>query len=212
MTGIVTEVKYVLDVLSSISSYFHKSGMRTAELQTVAKENNLKLCSIPKIFMIRWTEWTHSTVVAVLKSWNALVIYFVKNEKDPSAAGHANFLKNFCYRQLIAFVADVLHIYHRFHKKVQSESLTIVNLAKYIDLLTSALNGLRDNNLVGGWAEQLKQNIINDENDGGTFLKGIEIVTENSTRSHHKRDFSEIRCAILNTLIAFKNVSSLTKI
>lgn len=123
----------------------------------------------------------------VLKSWNALVIYFQSHKQEAEAVGYGNFLRSFEYMQLIVFVADVLLIYQRFNKKVQSDSLTIASLAKYVDTLRVKLNGLRGNNLVGGWAEQLDNTCVFERDK--TLVKGIEMITQNYTRSSGKRNF-----------------------
>ena len=62
--------------LSGISSYFAKSGVRCTKLKNITEHNNLIVCSFPKIFKILWSEFTHQQVESILKSWNALIIYF----------------------------------------------------------------------------------------------------------------------------------------
>ena len=57
--------------LRGISSYLAKSGVRCRELK-----HNLIVCTFPNIFEIRWNEFTHQLVESILKSWNALLIYF----------------------------------------------------------------------------------------------------------------------------------------
>lgn len=47
-------IKTVLNTLSSISSYFHKSAIRKNELKKIAEEKNLSVLSFPKLFTIRW--------------------------------------------------------------------------------------------------------------------------------------------------------------
>ena len=54
--------------LSGISSYFAKSGVRCRELKNIAEYNNLIVCSFPKIFEIRWSEFTHQLIESILKS------------------------------------------------------------------------------------------------------------------------------------------------
>lgn len=46
----IWQVNKVLSVLSSISSYFHQSGLRTSELEEIGKENGLKALRLPKFF------------------------------------------------------------------------------------------------------------------------------------------------------------------
>lgn len=63
-------INTVLDTISSMSSYFHRSGIRMGELRKIATEKNLKLLSIPKLFTIRWTEYSFKILYNLLLSWN----------------------------------------------------------------------------------------------------------------------------------------------
>ena len=74
----VPELNVVFRQLTGLSSLFHKSGLRTRELKSIAAENNLKLLNLPKTFEVRRTEFTTKLVTAVLTSWHALVFYFQK--------------------------------------------------------------------------------------------------------------------------------------
>ena len=64
----ITEIKNILMTLSGISSYFAKSGVIFRDLQNIAEYNNHIVCSFPKIFEIRWSEFTHQLVENILKS------------------------------------------------------------------------------------------------------------------------------------------------
>lgn len=117
LTNRVKEVRKSVEMLSSIASYFHESGLRTQELKQIATERGLKLLSIPKIFKIRWTEWTYTTVVNLLKSWNVLMIYFDKNKNDAKVSGYLTFLSKLENMKLIVFLCDILQIYKRYQKQ-----------------------------------------------------------------------------------------------
>lgn len=160
LTKNVVELRNVFDVLSSISTYLHQSGVRTAEIQKVAKENKLTLLSIPKPKDVRWTEWTHKMVMNLLRSWNVLVIYFRNNKECAIAAGFATYLTSYEKMKLIVFAADLLFIFQRFHKSLQNDNLTIVSLAKNIESLKKSLDRLQNEDLVGGWVEQLEKDTI----------------------------------------------------
>lgn len=58
----VSAINKLLLTLSSISSYFHHSSIRTAELKEIAIKYNLRLLSIPKIFEVRWSHFTFNFV------------------------------------------------------------------------------------------------------------------------------------------------------
>ena len=60
----IPEIKNMLMTLSSISSYFAKSGVRCRELKHIAKYKNIIVCSFEKIFEIRRSEFTHQLLKA----------------------------------------------------------------------------------------------------------------------------------------------------
>lgn len=167
LTNRVPEVKKVLSVISSISTHFRE--LRTEELKKIAEDNKLKLLSIPKIFTIRWTEWTYKTILSVLKSWNAIMIY-CSSADNATATGFHTYLSNLENLKLIVFLADLLQIYQRYHKHVQDDKLTIVSLGKYIKMLKLSLQQLEKDDLIGGWSERLNNDIVIE--DDKVFLKG----------------------------------------
>lgn len=68
LTANVVEVKKNIGTCVSISSYFHQSGLRTKELKQIAEENNCKFISLPYYFEVRWTEFTDSLCLGILKN------------------------------------------------------------------------------------------------------------------------------------------------
>lgn len=68
--------------VSSIALHFNESAMRLEELKKIANENQLKLLKIPKVFTIRWSEWTHTTISNILESWEG---------SDAAATGYGSF-------------------------------------------------------------------------------------------------------------------------
>jgi len=65
-----------LSVLSNIASYFNQSGLRRNELEQIGSDNNLAVFRLPKIFEIRWSQFSFTLIRNVLFSWKALVLYF----------------------------------------------------------------------------------------------------------------------------------------
>ena len=142
MTDAVKEVRKILNELSSIATYFHNSSVRTVELGKIAADFKLTLLSFPTLFEVRWTEWTYTCVKNILRSWNALVIYFEQHKAEPVANGYLKFFTNYDKLKLITFLADLLQIYKHYHKNVQSDSLTIITLDMHVNALKTAINSL----------------------------------------------------------------------
>lgn len=198
------EVEQMLSTLSSISSYFHISWLRMNNLQAIAKQLKLNLRSFPKLFEVRWTEYTFRLVNNILISWNVLVIYFEsQKEKDASASGFFSYLIKYENLKLICFIGDVLLIYSRFHKKMQRNNLTIVSMIRHVDGIKSLLNKIKLHELVGGYEGTLKSSL--EHNDGRLFLKNVEIDTgfNFGTRSSANGNFDKIRSKTIECLLRF---------
>jgi len=119
LTANVIKIKKLIDSCSSISTYFHRSGLRTKELQQTAVENNLTIIRLPKYFEVRWTEFTYSLIYSVLRNWRPLVLFFskkVNEEKCKVSLGFLNFLINYNHLKLLCFVSDLGYIFSRYQK------------------------------------------------------------------------------------------------
>ena len=114
-----------------ISSHFVKSGIRCRELNNIAEYNNLIVYSFSKIFEIRWSEFTHQLVEIILKSWNILMYFNSTTFKE--ARGFSMYLCNEHNLQLLCFIADVLIIFSRYQKKMQSDSTTICDIHQQLN-------------------------------------------------------------------------------
>lgn len=189
----------ILNQISSISSHFHKSGIRVSALMKTATENNLPVLMLPKLFTIRWTEFSHTIINNLLRSWHVLMIYFDANkEADATEMGYFRFLSKI--ENLRIIIADLLQIYSRHHKKTQDDKLTINNLVQNIRSLQNALLGLQDHCLLGRWEETLNHEIR--ENEEGKFtLKRFELSEVSETSRAQKNDFNSIRSDIIISII-----------
>ena len=184
----ISEISHLSQTLGGISSFFHTSGVRTRELNALAAKHGLKCCALPRVFEVRWTEFTSSLINAILTSWRVLVLYF-QESKDKATSGFLMLLTNKCVLELMAFVADVLAVFSRFQKKIQSDSVTLLDLDTEISLVTSKLVKVKETPLLGGWVETLQTQLDSTEEDGQTTyrLKNIALGEEKGgrTKDHH---------------------------
>lgn len=197
-------INKVLNQISSMSSYFHKSGLKTSELRDIAKERNLDFLLIPKLFTIRWTEYSFTIVDNFLTSWEVFMIYFDSHkDTDPIAMGYLNFFSKIENLRVIAFLADLLQIFSRYHKKIQSDNATIVSLVQHLRSLQNALVSLKGQCLIGGREETLKNEIQEEEEEGEDKLKlkGFELLNISERRKGNKTDFKNIRDGIIDTIV-----------
>lgn len=86
-----------------------------------ASEFGVSILSLPKLFEIRWTEFSFTLIKNILVSWNALVIFFQRQKKDAQAAGFYKFLTDLQNLKMISFLTDLLFLVQRFHKKTPRE-------------------------------------------------------------------------------------------
>jgi hypothetical protein len=151
----VRELKHIIVELVAISSFFHTSGLRTRELKSLAQENNLSLLRLPKLFEVRWSEFTYELLNSILTSWNVLVLYFMKST-EKSTIGFKKFLTNYDNLCIIASTADLLFLFSIYQKKLQSDSLTITDMDKLITNVLKQIELLKTQNLLGGWLYTLE--------------------------------------------------------
>lgn len=198
----VGEVAKKLSVLS-FSLYGHSRS--SAGKHCLNHCVNLRLLILPKIFEIRWSQFTFDLARSVLVSWEALVIYFEENKKDADCAGYLNFLTKLETVQLIAFLADVLFVFSRFQKKLQSDDLTLISMKAHTTVVVTTLNGIRSVSLLGGFESNLETQWTR-EPDDKIFLKSFELQQRknvNSRRARATKSFTDVRTNILDALCKF---------
>lgn len=206
----VPEVEEIFNKIVAIGTHFHTSAMRQAELKQIADENGLNLKHLPRLFTVRWTEFSHTLLDSYLISWHAIVLYSEKFADN----SFMRFLTNYKLLKVIAFLADLLIVYSRFQMKLQSDNLHIVSMHHVLIATTEELRQLKTQNLVGGWESTLDASVIVENNDDDdddadeVKLKGIELdLQELERRGAHnkKRDFNKIRSELIDNLLKFMN-------
>jgi len=159
----VVEVKKNIETCVSISSCFHQSRLRTKELKQIAEENNCKFISLPYYFEVRWTEFTHSLCLGILKNWNIFVKYFTKVLEESQDSKHKSatkeflkFLTDYEKLKLLCFVTDLGYLYSRFQKQLQADYVTIYDLEEKKNAVLKCFDNLKNSPLMGSWEETSK--------------------------------------------------------
>lgn len=182
----VPEVSLLFQKLVGLTTFFRRSGLRTRELKNIALEYNLKLLQLPKVFEVRWSQFSYTLLNNVLVSWSCLVNYF-KNSSDKVHVGHFKFLTHEYNIRLMAVLADVLYIFSRYQQQLQSDDLNVISMDEKTMYIINKIEMLKSTPLIGGWVEALdKQVVIN--KDGSLTLNSITIKSIEIPRhkSHHK--------------------------
>lgn len=195
-------IEKVLNKISSIASHFHKSAVRANELKKIAAERSLSVLSLPKLFTIRWTEFSFTLINNLLRSWHLLMIYFDANkESNAIEMGFFKFLSKIENLKVLTFLADLLQVFSRHHKKTQDDKLTIVSLVQSNRSLHNALIDLKERHFLGGCEETL-HNYIQDMNDDGNFiLRGFELLHVDDTQRGNNTGFESIRNGIIDSIV-----------
>jgi len=129
----VPEIPHLVTKLSSLSTFFHTSARRTADLNHVAEENAFAVLRLPRHFEVRWCEFTVLLIDSVLWSWRALVAYFetVQQQTHTSkndATGFQKTLTNLDNIKLMCFLSDVLFLVTNLQKRLQADDICITDL------------------------------------------------------------------------------------
>ena len=105
---------------------------------------------------------------------------------------------------MMCFVADLLSLFKIFQKKLQADSITIVDIDPEVQKLQKRLDNLSKTPLLGGWEEAFKENFDDQSN---TFC-GIQVWvkvrrhSEDNPYATDRRQFSAIQN---NSIAAIKN-------
>lgn len=142
----------------------------------------------------------------MITSWKAVTIFFRNDANDSRSKSRAQskgFLTFLCELEnlkLMAYITDVLYLFQRFHKKVQSNDLTIILLARHIGDIKKSLSDMKAEILIGGCEENLNENST--QVDGKMFLNGIEVFNT-SQRRNKETAFEKLRIPIIDSIIEF---------
>lgn len=198
----VPEVSKVRSILSKMSTHFHFSAIRTAELKKIAADHGSRLLMIPKIFEIRWTDFTFKLLRNVLVSWETLVKYFQENKRNAECAGYLKYLTKLETMKQLAFLADVLFSFSRFQMKLQSDTLTILSMKSHIDVISKTLDKMKTTELPGGFEHMLAKQLDRCEDENKIYFKGIELDSDQSSR-HTAANSGSMRKNILDAVCGF---------
>lgn len=195
---------------ASIASFFHKSGIRTKELKKIAAEKNLKLVRFPESFEVRWTAFSLKLLNSILISWNATTIYF-KNCSEAEAKGYLNYLVDKDNLELLTFFADVLEIFSRCQNNLQKDTISLIDMMRFVNSTRDQLKDLLKEPLLKGWVSVLQKETKSSVDEKGFKiykLKEIELnVRKRRTNTHNlhvseKRDVGAVKN---ETIQAFDN-------
>ena len=59
--------------------------------------------------------------------------------------------------KLLAFAADLLFVFSRYHKKIQLENFNITNLPDWKSSVMKMLDDLQHSPMLGGWESEFQQ-------------------------------------------------------
>lgn len=127
-------------------------------------------------------------------------MYFDANKAENAInMGYLKFFTKLENLRAMAFIADLLQIYSRYQKKIQSDQLTLIGLAQCIRSIENVLIGLKTKCLVGGWEETLKLEL--QTKDEKTFLKKFELWNFSGRRGAADSEFDTTRNEIVDVII-----------
>lgn len=162
-----------------LSKFFRRSGKRTQGLSDVATRKNLrKPLRYPKFFAVRWVEYLYNLFYAVLRNWHTSIKYF---ELNVDATHQLHFWLQYDTLRFCTFLIDVLCLLKTFQKACQSDSITLIEVAKLKHNLLKELGECENTKIEGGWEELLGQKIVRIGNH--LYLNDIKLKSNlNTTR------------------------------
>ena len=104
----------------------------------------------------------------------------------------------------MCFVADLLFVFKVFQKKLQSDSITIVDIKPEVVKFKKKMDRLSESSLIGGWEEAFKENF---DEEANTFC-GVEVWEKEKRKCRSigtKKYITELR-----TFVQIRNESILS--
>lgn len=172
----VPEIDHLVKKLSGIATFSHASAKHTTDLEKVGAKEGLTVRRIPKYFEVRWSEFTAALLDAILCSWQALA-KFCEEQHDTEGNKFLKLLANKDNILMMCFVADLLFLLKVFQKKLQRDSLIIVDIESEAEKFQKSLDKLGTRSLLGGWEEAFEKKF---DEEGNTFC-GIELWEKKTT-------------------------------
>ena len=100
--------------------------------------------------------------------------YFQSSE-DSESSGFLSCLTKLENLKLLTFVADVLSVFSRYQKKLQSDSVTILDIDRASDHLKKKIAAIEETPLLGGWVAAINDKFVQQEN-GELSLKEVMLL------------------------------------
>lgn len=126
---------------------------------------------------------------------------YIYNE-NVDCNGFLNYLTKLETVKLIAFLADVLFVFNRFQKQLQSDKLTLIRMNTHISSIRKTLEGMINVKLPGGFENNLSKQLVHEEENGKISLKSIELQPACASR-RSAISFKDVRVKILEALENF---------
>jgi uncharacterized protein YnzC (UPF0291/DUF896 family) len=202
LCGQIPDINSLTSQMSGLSAFFHSSARRSNDLSRIAEERGLSLLHLPQYFDIRWSEFTAKLFHNILVSWRALVAYFESSNADQK---FGKLLTNKSNLELLCFLADLLFILQNFQKKLQSDTITIVDLQPELQKFVAKLETLKERPILGGWEEEFKKEYSENESKfcGLTLWTKEKRCQNRNLFVSEKRDFSAVRFECLEGMQNF---------
>jgi len=168
---------------------------------------NLKVMALPALFEVRWTEFLYNLLNAVLVSWHALVLH-KQASSDKEARGFLSFLLDHDKLLLLCFLADILAVFSRYERQMQSNDVPILDFNRLTCFLKTRLLAMEEKHLPGGWVKAM-QDSITQECDGAMLMKGMKLTSRTrQLKEHHlyvsdKRDVKAVCHEVLHYLVEY---------
>lgn len=197
----VEEVNHVFQNLISICRLFHQSSIRLRELREISEENNQTFKSLPRVFEIKWSDFTANTLSTILLMWSPLTLY-AQRSQDKEASITLSFFKKIDNLHMLTFLADVLSLFSSYQENLMRESVTLVDIMKETEEVKKILSSLIKTPLLGGWVATLEEELVNDDGTG-MLLHGFLLSKSAATFRCVVDDKMAIRTKVVKSLVNF---------
>ena len=151
----VPEISHIVSDCKALATFYNVSAVRMKGLRNTAVDSGVEVYQFPHLKDIRFTEYTYGLLHSILRNYRPMIEHL---ERETGDVDMQNFLlkwKDEDTVRMTAILCDVLFVYQRFQKYIQSDLISVFDLESARDFYGAELLKLVNNSLTAGFEEKI---------------------------------------------------------
>jgi len=126
MATTVPEISHLLTDCKAVATVYNVSAVKMKGVKEEARQNNTTVYQFyfPSVKNIRFTKYSYTLLSSILKKYTSMMVHL----NDLAGAEATGLFSKWQGSELAAILCDVLFVYKRFQKLIQSDTLAVFDL------------------------------------------------------------------------------------